>query len=170
MDQRFYLGCFVLLFILPPLGYANSFEVTWQSHVKELIDGPHTKYSGQPLVDLGGTNYLFDTTSKAQETCHNLGMFSASIETTEEYQLIRDHLRTLTIPEDIQGLWISANCIVENGTWVWHGTGQPVTWFDWSPGEPRIDACMQLWKAFDWMMDDYWCYASSGILCEEMPA
>ncbi|XP_045479170.1 perlucin-like [Harmonia axyridis] len=131
------------------------------------------KFSGIPLVDLGGRFYYFGTYFKANffkamQFCRDHGMNLLSIESDDENTRISDHLSKHA--KGIDHFWTSGSDLGEEGKFVWLSTGKYLNYTNWSPPQPdnsgKIENCLELWKIDRYIWNDIPCTNQYNFICE----
>ncbi|XP_028138012.1 perlucin-like [Diabrotica virgifera virgifera] len=93
------------------------------------------------LEQKGNTLYYFAYTMEgswfqAMEFCKGLNMDLVSIETEEENNFLFDQMTEFFGDTDEYRFWTSGTTLAYNKL-VWMGTGRPIVYGNWYPGEPN---------------------------------
>ena len=67
-----------------------------------------------------------------------------------------------------QHIWLGANDLATEGTYVWQGSGLAMTYSKWNPGEPNGgtgENCANLWGHVD-TWNDWNCGIAITVMCE----
>lgn len=76
---------------------------------------------------------------------------------------------------EIVAVWLDGTDITNEGKWVWYTTGQPIGYFNWSPGQPdhyfgvHRENCMDYGPEYNMQWNDAPCHNNSrkhNVLCE----
>uniref|UniRef100_A0A6F8CKJ4 Galactose specific C-type lectin-1 n=1 Tax=Culex pipiens TaxID=7175 RepID=A0A6F8CKJ4_CULPI len=116
---------------------------------------------------------------KANEFCNSLRMRLVAIKSAAENNALAEFIRaTDKFSEDNCSFWIGGSDLAEEGTFIWTGTGERVTYTNWRRDEPNDENgeedCLQLayipgWEYF-WHWNDNRCAGQSlYFVCEEVP-
>lgn len=82
---------------------------------------------------------------------------------------------TLYQCREIVAVWLDGTDITNEGKWVWYTTGQPIGYFNWSPGQPdhyfgvHRENCMDYGPEYNMQWNDAPCHNNSrkhNVLCE----
>ncbi|XP_045479164.1 lectin subunit alpha-like [Harmonia axyridis] len=153
-----------------------SFPNSGQISAGKQSDSPKKiKFSGIPLVDLGGHFYYFETYFKANffkamQFCRDRGMNLLSIESEDENKRISEYL--LKHANGIEEFWTSGTDLGEEGKFVWLSTGKYFTFTYWSYPQPDNagklgEDCVEIWKLPDrWAWNDNKCTIEFHFICE----
>ncbi|CAC5404891.1 BCAN [Mytilus coruscus] len=105
-----------------------------------------------------------------QETCKRYGQHLPIIENLNEQNFIKSIMEPLHVT-----LWLDGTDITNEGKWVWYTTGQPIGYFNWSPGQPdhyfgvHGENCMDYGPEYNMQWNDAPCHNNSrkhNVLCE----
>ncbi|XP_059176067.1 perlucin-like protein [Physella acuta] len=129
-------------------------------HESQVFKG-HRYYLSKPL------GYPDFDTSEA--LCHLIGGYLVEVNDADEHRFIKSFLNTFS---DISYVYTGGSDEKKEGSWVFRGSGKPVTYFDWVEGQPGSDTlanCLVYHKTTWWGMDDNVCTFSGGssrFMCE----
>ncbi|CAG2243767.1 CLEC3A [Mytilus edulis] len=104
----------------------------------------------------------------AKENCICLGGKLLELETSEENEFIKDTVRTLNT--GVMGYWIEAIILHNDGDLEWLSKpNQAMPFSDWKYPQPHgtaDEACMGIWRGFDFRWGDYCCTTPLSYICE----
>ncbi|XP_017846247.1 C-type lectin 37Db-like [Drosophila busckii] len=130
--------------------------------------------SGTQKYTLIGNKYYFASESKvnwieAVHTCRRYGGDLATIENAAEMHAISTYLIGQHYDAN-HWLWISGNDLVTVRNFSSIATGMPLTYFNWSAGQPdypNLEHCIHLWlKGAEFKMNNWQCNEKAYYLCE----
>ncbi|XP_058834251.1 perlucin-like [Topomyia yanbarensis] len=134
------------------------------------------------LSDGAGKKYFIPSIRanwfKANEFCNSLQMRLATIKSKEENDAIAKYVKTTDkFSEESCSFWIGATDLAEEGTFIWTGTGEQLTYTNWRRGEPNdengSEDCLQLAYIpeyeYIWSWNDNVCAEQSlYFICENV--
>ncbi|VDI80717.1 Hypothetical predicted protein, partial [Mytilus galloprovincialis] len=106
----------------------------------------------------------------ARETCKRYGQHLPIIENLNEQDFIKSIMEPMHVT-----IWLDGTDITNEGKWVWYTTGQPIGYFNWSPGQPdhyfgvHRENCMDYGPEYNMQWNDAPCHNNSrkhNVLCE----
>lgn len=108
------------------------------------------------FVPDGGANLR---PSDGFQLCQNVDGYLATVTCVEE---------AIRVNERIPGspIALGASSFDDGGTWTWN-TGEPFTFADWLPGEPKRGGCLVAAASGPWQANS--CGATKVIVCETGP-
>ena len=129
-------------------------------------------------ISFRGSCYLFIDDSfehwpSAMQHCASHGAHLASIETSDKDTFIRGVSNRLFKCNwnYSTSFWIGGTDDAIEGIWTWHDTNKPLTYFDWSPGQPQnrtSEDCLCLFGLHDFRWDDAHCATEMfHFICEQ---
>ncbi|XP_034119548.1 C-type lectin 37Da-like [Drosophila nasuta] len=91
-----------------------------------------------PFVQIGNGYYYFENTIKANwfaafEACRRMDASLISLETTQEWQAIANHLNSFGYPNHY---WTSGTDLAKQSEHVWFANGKALTIDAWARGQP----------------------------------
>ncbi|XP_063448145.1 uncharacterized protein LOC134727692 [Mytilus trossulus] len=110
------------------------------------------------------------TLIEARETCKRYGQHLPIIENLNEQDFIKSIMEPMHVT-----IWLDGTDITNEGKWVWYTTGQPIGYFNWSPGQPdhyfgvHRENCMDYGPEYNMQWNDAPCHNNSRkhkVLCE----
>ncbi|CAG2225028.1 SERT [Mytilus edulis] len=110
------------------------------------------------------------TLDEARETCKRYGQHLPIIENLNEQDFIKSIMEPMHVT-----IWLDGTDITNEGKWVWYTTGQPIGYFNWSPGQPdhyfgvHRENCMDYGPEYNMQWNDAPCHNSlrkHNVLCE----
>ncbi|XP_046568009.1 C-type lectin lectoxin-Thr1-like [Haliotis rubra] len=124
-------------------------------------------------VQYGGSCYIIITSqrdwTKAATDCGIYGAHLIHIETKAENDFIKNYLKKFANSGASLTSWIGLTDMV--GSWQWTPQGKPLSFTDWTPGEPdRHEAnsnCGILWAPGGYSWSDYGCNLLQNFICEK---
>ncbi|XP_062559297.1 lectin subunit alpha-like [Armigeres subalbatus] len=111
----------------------------------------------------------------AVEYCNRISMRLAIVDGADKSQAVVDAIKTAKGDGlNLANVWIGANDISKEGTFIWHATGQPVKYSDWSAKNPDNDRgrenCVEIafkdYTQWKWAWNDNKCDAVLNFVCE----
>ncbi|XP_046363385.2 C-type lectin lectoxin-Thr1-like isoform X3 [Haliotis rufescens] len=124
-------------------------------------------------MQYGGSCYTIITSQRdwteASTDCGIYGAHLIHIETKAENDFIKNYLKKFTKTGASLTSWIGLSDMI--GSWQWTPQGEPVSFTDWSPGQPGRNEpnsnCVTLWAPKGYTWDDYGCNLSANFICEK---
>ncbi|XP_037030006.1 C-type lectin 37Db-like [Bradysia coprophila] len=158
----------------PAEGVANSIEV---EDVSNSNEGVAFTSPDQPAIRSNFVNskqFFLVTTEKvnwfkAAHICKFNGMELASIDSTEENNIISMLINTSGCGDEAQNLWTSGNDLGASREWYWLANGKPIEFTNWGTDEPNNinERCLELrWKDTAWSWNDRTCTTELFFICE----
>ena len=86
-------------------------------------------------------------------------------------QALQEYILANVTATDEQTFWVSGNDLVADGNYNWLGTGKPVIYAKWQPGEPNqfhgAEHCLMLNRDSKSMhMSDANCAIATNYICQ----
>ncbi|XP_058461212.1 C-type lectin mannose-binding isoform-like [Malaya genurostris] len=110
---------------------------------------------------------------EAVEYCHRLGMRLAVVDSSEKHDaIVKAASATGLQSTGFFGLWLGASDLARSKSFVWHDTGDRVTFAKWKEGEPngQNERCVNLYhwplQGFEWTWNNAPCDTSLYAICE----
>ncbi|XP_062559303.1 lectin-like [Armigeres subalbatus] len=137
----------------------------FKSNCKELgCDRPPKYYIPNAKIDWVG----------AAEYCNRLNMRLAIVDSEAKHNTIVELIKqSVANNANRTSVWIGANDISEEGTFVWHSTGLKVDYTNWSVGNPNnygkedcAEIAFQSYTNWTWTWNDHKCHTLLNFICE----
>ncbi|XP_052717087.1 perlucin-like protein [Crassostrea angulata] len=116
------------------------------------------------------------TWPEAEAYCWSMNSRLVEIETEAESNYLESQLRTIHqhasdsgVDQNEVSYWLGGNDIEIEGVFKWVKSDQPLTYADWSPGQPddaNGEDCMELRGAFQYHWNDLPCNIPHHFICE----
>ncbi|XP_052899384.1 C-type lectin 37Db-like [Anopheles moucheti] len=109
--------------------------------------------------------------------CNSVQMEIAEVLNKEEAEALQQAIREEDPDEEVEFFWIGANDLGVQGTHRWALTGRPVTYSNWTDGEPnnalgedqQSERCVAIAKdTFRW--NDFQCTQRKKFVCQQFRA
>nr|XP_034324874.1 perlucin-like protein isoform X2 [Crassostrea gigas] len=126
-----------------------------------------------------GSCYLFASEQanwpEAQAVCSSMNSHLVEIETQTENAFVEGELKIIhnhdshSNNQNDVSYWLGGNDIEIEGVFKWVRSDQPLTYTDWSPGQPddaNGEDCMELRGAFQYHWNDLPCNIPHHFICE----
>ncbi|XP_059176058.1 C-type lectin domain family 17, member A-like [Physella acuta] len=107
--------------------------------------------------------------NRSQAMCLLIGGYLAEIDDAAEYLFVKSFIRGYS---GFFAVYTGGNDEAQEGAWVYRYSGKPVTYLDWTPGQPTNDIdgdCLTYLDRTDWKMDDFRCMYTGNdtrFVCE----
>ena len=115
--------------------------------------------------------YFFSKTKRtwanARDDCIRRGAYLVEVESKEE----DDFLRGIIMPEGHANHWMGGNDLLREGQWVWHQSGKPLTYTNWSAQQPSNIPSGQdclMYSTNDAQWNDVPCTHQHLYICEKI--
>ncbi|XP_062716354.1 perlucin-like [Aedes albopictus] len=112
----------------------------------------------------------------AVEYCTRNNMRLAVITNSAENHLVLDeiHAARANGMKTLRNVWIGASDNLQEGSFIWHETGEPVQFTDWAWRQPdnyaRNEDCVEIanrgYTRWTWAWNDYRCTIEQNFVCE----
>ncbi|BFZ20729.1 hypothetical protein BsWGS_23768 [Bradybaena similaris] len=108
---------------------------------------------------------------QAAASCISHGAYLAEIESEEENNWLVNRINTT----NFGSVWIGGTEVMKRGTILWAYSGNPLTFSDWSPGQPSdpgqtLEDCVEIRQQFGYKWNDWQCdTVVNRYVCETRP-
>nr|XP_029734465.1 perlucin-like [Aedes albopictus] len=125
----------------------------------------------QYVIPYAKTNWI-----GALEYCSRRNMRLAIITNSTENQLVLDEIHSVQANSmtALSNVWIGASDNLQEGSFVWHETGEPVQYTSWAPGQPDnkwsnedcVEIAYRWYTRWSWAWNDRQCTNEQNFICE----
>ncbi|XP_062559301.1 lectin subunit alpha-like [Armigeres subalbatus] len=151
-----YKLCLTLLFTILTICKSNCKELVCESPPKYYIPNAKINWIG------------------AVEYCNRLNMRLAIVDSEAKHNTIVELIkRSVAYNANGTNVWIGANDISEEGTFIWHDTGLKVDYKNWSVGNPDnhieedcVEIAFRSYTKWTWTWNDNKCHVLLNFICE----